>query len=159
MTSQEREQLITDLQNAQAHFGTLLLSVAHDQDWQPDPENWSFRYIAAHMAACDKECYQPRIRQIASGVNPQFELYLNTGRDFSPFNLRDSVDQWAATRGEIIEFFRALPDEQLLLTGKHLEYGAITIPDYLRIGLDHDLEHIRDFEQMLAAYRQQRQTP
>jgi hypothetical protein len=103
----EREQLIADLQNAQSHFSTPLLSVAHDQDWQPDPENWSFRYVAAHMAACDKECLMARVLQIAAGENPQFEFYHNTGRDFSPFDLRDSVDQWAATRGEIIEFFRA----------------------------------------------------
>jgi hypothetical protein len=46
-----------------------------------------------------------------------------------------------------------------LLTGTHKTYGAITVTDYLRIGLDHDLGHLQEFEQMLAAYRQGRQTP
>jgi DinB family protein len=153
MNQRAREQLIDDLQNARKQMSTLLLSVAHDQDWQPDAENWSFRYVAAHMAACDKECLQVRIQQIASGENPHFEFYSNTGRDFSGLDLKASLDEWAVTRQEIIDFFRALPDEKLSLTGEHATYGAVTIPDYLKIGLDHDRGHTQELEQMLAEYR------
>src|SRR5438105_2586334 len=121
MNPQDREQLIDELQAARQAVSALLLLVADDQDWQPDADNWSFRYVAAHMAGCDIECYQPRITQIAAGENPHFDLYLNTGRDFSQRDLRDSLDQWAAARGEIVAFLRALSDEQLLLTGRHDE--------------------------------------
>jgi hypothetical protein len=158
MNQAERDQLIADLQNTRQQISVLLLTVADDQDWQPDVKSWSFRYIAAHMAACEEECYLPRIQQIASGENPHFEFYDNTWRDFSACDLRASLDDWAAARQEVINFFRALPDDKLSLTGVHQTYGSITVTDYLGIGLDHDRGHLHDLEEMLAAYRQRRQT-
>jgi hypothetical protein len=158
MNGQDKQQMIDDLENERIRFSDLLLSVADDQDWQPDVENWSFRYVAAHMAACDKECLQARILQIAAGENPHFEFYHNTGRDFSSLDLTASLDEWAETRHAIIDFFRALPEEKLLLTGMHKTYGSVTVADYLRIGLDHDRGHFQELEQMLATYRKQRPT-
>src|SRR5215470_2961093 len=142
MGEQTRKQMIDDLENMQKKVSALLLSVADDQDWQPDAEHWSFRYVAAHMAACDKECLQTRIMQIASGENPNFEFYSNTDRDFSRLVLKKSLDEWAVTRRAIIDFYRTLPDEKLSLTGNHATFGKITVPDYLRIGVDHDREQL-----------------
>ncbi len=156
MDRQDKDQLIGDLVRMQRQVSAILLSVADDQDWQPDVERWSFRYVAAHMAACDKECLQTRITQIASAQNPHFEFYSNTGRDFSLLDLKDSLGEWALTRQAIVDFFRTLPDDKLSLTGDHATFGAITVPDYLRIGLDHDREHLQELEQMLAEYKRQR---
>jgi len=156
MDEQARQRLIDDLQNIQKQVSALLLSVADAQDWQPDAERWSFRYVAAHLAACDKECLQTRIMQIASGEKPHFEFYSNTGRDFSRLDLKKSLDEWAVTRRAIIDFYRTLPYEKLALTGTHATFGTITVPDYLRIGVDHDREHLQELEHMLAEYKKQR---
>jgi len=156
MDQQARQQIIDDLHSMHQQVSALLVSVADDQDWQPDADHWSFRYVAAHMAACDKECLQARIMQIASGENPKFEFYSNTGWDFSHLDLKKSLDDWAVTRQAIIDYFRALPDVKLLLTGQHATFGAITVPDYLRIGVEHDREHLEELQQMLSMYKGQR---
>jgi len=153
MRTEQGESLIHELQITQQQISGLLASVAHDQDWQPAPDQWSFRYIAAHLAACAKECVQERIRLIAAGDNPHFEYYWNTGRDFSHLELTNSLREWVATRQAIFDFVHALPEDKLALTGRHKTFGQITVLDYLQVDLDHDQEHFRDLEAMLVAYR------
>lgn len=154
MKTEQSESLIRELQMTQQQISRLLASVAHDQDWQPAPDQWSFRYLAGHLATCESECVQERMRLIAAGDNPHFELYRDTGRDFSHLELMRSLQAWAATRQAIFDFVRALPKDQWALTGTHKAYGSITILDYLQLDLEHDQGHIRDLEVMLAAHRQ-----
>ena len=127
-------QLIEQLQSTQAKVIALLESVADDQDWQPDPEKWAFRYIAAHLATVE------------------FESYFNTGRDFSQHDLADSLQAWAATREEIIAFLRTLPPERWRFTGSHAVFGRITLCDVLQTMLEHDQQHMRQLDRMMAVY-------
>jgi hypothetical protein len=146
------EQLIEQLQSTQAKVIALLESVADDQDWQPNPEKWSFRYIAAHLATVEKECLQDRVNRIAAGEYPHFESYFNTGRDFSQHDLADSLQAWAATREEIIAFLRTLPPERWRFTGSHAVFGRITLCDVLQTMLEHDQQHMRQLDRMMAVY-------
>jgi hypothetical protein len=133
----------------------LLESVADDQDWQSDSEEWSFRYIAAHLATVEKDCYQDRVVRIAADENPHFESYFNSGWDFSQYDLRVSLSEWMATRQEIIDFVSGIPEEKWLLTGTHTAFGTITVLDVLRMILDHDQEHLQHLEQEISRYRTQ----
>ena len=47
---------------------------------------WSLRDIAAHLAASERECFEPRIRAMASGEHPEFDFYTNDerSRTFGP---------------------------------------------------------------------------
>lgn len=153
MTSQLREQIIETLQLTQRQISELLASVAADQDWQPAPEQWSFRYIAAHLATVEKECFQDRLRQIAAGGQPYFEYYLNSGRDFSRMELMESLRDWAVTRQENIEFVRDLTEEQWALAGVHETFGPMTVLDALKVMADHDQEHWQELVELLADYR------
>ena len=137
----------------QSQITRLLGSVADDQDWQPAPQEWSFRFIAAHLATTEKECYQDRVVRIAAGETPHFESYFNTGRDFGSFDLRASLHAWAATRQEILKQVSVLSNEQLALTGSHAAFGTLTVPSVLQLMLDHDREHIRDLEKILEGYQ------
>ena len=141
-----REQLIGQLETSQNELTTLLTSVADHQDWQPAPDMWSFRYHAAHLAMVDQEAYWERVTRIAAGEKPHFEWYLNTDRDFSQHDLRDSLREWAVTRRQIIDFVRALPEAKLTLTGTHQTFGTITVPDVLQGMLDHDREHLEELK-------------
>jgi ferredoxin len=147
------EQLIEQLQNTQAKLIALLESVADDQDWQPDPQKWSFRAVAAHLATVEKECFQVRVNRIAAGENPHFESYFNTDRDFSQRDLADSLQAWAATREEIIAFLGTLPPERWRFTGSYAAFGTITLRDVLQTMLEHDRQHTRQLEQIMAAYK------
>jgi hypothetical protein len=147
------EPLISKLIAIQKQLIALLESVADNQDWQPDPEQWSFRYIAAHLAIVEKDCHQDRVRRIAANESPNFESYFNTGWDLNQFDLKDSLDEWAATRQEIIDFVRTLPQEKWSLAGTHAAFGPITLLNVLQMMLDHDQEHLTHLEQVIGAYR------
>jgi hypothetical protein len=147
------KQLIGAVLSTQAQLTRLLESVAVGQDWKPAPQEWSFRFIAAHLATTEKECYQDRVVRIAAGENPHFESYFNTGRDFGRMDALDFLHEWAVTRREIIDFVSTLSEEQFSLTGSHTAFGTLTVQSVLKLMLDHDQEHIRDLEKAIAAYR------
>lgn len=146
------EQRIRELENSQNRLVALLESVLEDQDWGPGPEEWSFRYIAAHLATVERECHLQRVKRIAAGEQPYFESYFNTGWDFSRYDMKESLDEWVAARREIIEFVRALSEDERSLTGTHSAFGRITLLDVLEMMLEHDREHLRDLERMMGAH-------
>ena len=110
---------------------------------------WDVRDIAAHLAATERDCYVPRIHAIAAGENPTFGLYSNDDTDFSGIHLDDAVDEWTATRLMLTGFVRTLGAEQrTVLTGRHEQYGEVTIDRYLEIALQHDRVHLRGLERL-----------
>jgi DinB superfamily len=147
----EFEALISERDDLYARITSLLMPVAEDQDWAPDSEKWSFRYVAAHLAAVQCKCILPRIRQFAAGESPGLEFYWNTDRDFHGEDLVESVGAWAAYRGEALEFVQGLPPDRAALTGSHKTFGRITALDYLKIDLEHDRGHLEDLERLLSA--------
>jgi len=153
MSEETTQQVIDKLRTIQRQLCVLLESVADDQDWQPDPKEWSFRYIAAHMATVDNSCYNDRVVRIASGENPHFESYFNTGWDFSRFDLRNSLREWALTRQEIFDFVQALPEEAWSFTGTHATFGTITVFSVLKGMLSHDQEHLEHLERVIEGYK------
>jgi hypothetical protein len=153
----ETEQLFSNLISIQKRISHLLASVYDSQDWQPYPKQWSFRYIAAHMATVEKECYMDRVIRIAAGERPHFESYFNTGRDFSQLDLRDSLSEWAVTRQVIIDLLSSLSDERWSLVGTHAAYGTITLSNVLQMMFEHDQEHYSGLQQMIEKYRSKAQ--
>ena len=153
MNANATEHLMTQLEATQKQLIVLLESVAHDQDWQPNPSEWSFRYLAAHLATVDRECFKDRVVRIAAGEKPHFESYFNTGRDFSRIDLRVSLGEWAITRQEIFDFVQTLPEEACLLMGTHASFGTITVLSVLGTMLNHDREHLQHLEQLISEYR------
>jgi hypothetical protein len=154
MTTVTLPELVSQLLATQAVLTTLLQAVADQQDWRPGAESWSFRYLAAHLATAEKEAFQKRVRRIAGEEAPYFAYYLNTGRDFSQNELLDSLQQWADTRREIIDFVLALPPEGLKRTGSHQTRGVITILDVLQMMLEHDQEHLQELSELVSQFKQ-----
>lgn len=151
---EEREALIAELQETQAVISERLRSVADRQDWQRGPDEWSFRYVAAHLATVEKDCMWERLQKIASGSEPHFAYYWNTGWDFSQEELTISLERWRERREASVAFVRSLPEEKWLLTGTHATSGTITMLDVLRIMLDHDREHLAELDEALEVLEQ-----
>jgi hypothetical protein len=149
---EDLKELIDNVKSTQLRLCKILEAKAGDQGWQPETGQWSFRSIAAHLATVDKECYLDRVVRISTGENPFFESYFNTERDFSRFDLRESLREWKATRQEIINFVSSLPEDKLALTGKHAAVGTITVIDVLKMMHDHDQEHIQHLEALTDAH-------
>jgi hypothetical protein len=156
MNPRELETLLERLTSSQSELSGLLASVAKVQDWRPEPEEWSFRFLAAHLATAENECFQDRIERIAAGNSPSFMYYLNTGRDFSSLDLRASLRTWREARLAIFRFLHHLPETAWLQTGNHITNGPITIRDVLVSMLKHDQEHLGDLRLKVRKYRDEK---
>jgi hypothetical protein len=153
MTIQPLQDLIRQLRESQQQLINLLISVADDQDWRPEPDQWSFRFIAAHLSASEKECLQVRVWQWAIGANPHFDFYDNSQRDFSGIDLREALQDWEQTRKEIHTYLESLPEEAMMYAADHVTYGKITLMGYLKVWLEHDQEHLEDLQRSLEIYK------
>jgi hypothetical protein len=109
---------------------------------------WDLRDIAGHLAATERDCYEPRIRAIAQGENPEFDFFTNDETDFSGIQLEAALEEWITTRSRLIDYVRTLSDDQLVLTGHHERYGNVTVDRYLQIALEHDRDHLRGLERL-----------
>ena len=109
---------------------------------------WTLRDVAAHLAATETECFEPRIREMAAGRRPQFEYYSNDERDFEGVSLQAALTEWTGTRNRLIEFVRGLSEEERGRVGVHTKFGELTVDGYLRVALDHDQDHLKSLERL-----------
>jgi hypothetical protein len=112
---------------------------------------WSVRDVAAHLAACEVECIEPRVQSIVAGYRPRFAFYSNDTRDFSAVRTEDALAEWAVTRARLLEFALSLTQDELARVGVHSKFGEVTVARYLGIALEHDREHLRDLQQAMSA--------
>jgi hypothetical protein len=152
MTDKTRAQLIDELAASQQEVSRLLASTAAIQDWQREPAEWSFRYLAAHLAAVERERNLPRIRAIASGEQPHFHVYTESGVDFAHLELGESLVAWREARSELLDFVAELPTDAETRTGIHPAVGEITLLDALDELHDQDLGYARHIRQLIEDY-------
>jgi hypothetical protein len=126
---------------------TAMLRMAAD-DSSARVGAWNLRDIAGHLAATERDCYEPRIHSIAAGDSPTFDFFTNDDTDFSGIQLESALEEWAETRARLIEFVGTLSEEQRRLTGLHDRYGDVTVDRYLEIALEHDRDHLRGLERL-----------
>ena len=148
MIEEAKGQLIDHLQATHKQLSALLESVADNQDWQPGPEGWSFRYIAAHMATVEDECFLERVKRFSTEESPNFDHYDNTGWDFSHFELTDSLRNWAALRRGLLDMVRTVPESVWLRSATHSTRGTQTLLELLHVMLEHDQEHLQEVKRM-----------
>ena len=155
MSQPSREQLLQELESSQNQVSALLASMAHVQDWQPEPAEWSFRFIAAHLAAVEQQVYLHRIRRIASGQTPVLTHYENQAASFAHVDLADSLQAWVTARRELIHFVTALSDRQMALVGIHEMGGPMSLMDTLEEILEQDQANLRHVYQLILAYQEE----
>lgn len=152
-----REQLLMELQHSQTQVIKLLEAMAPVQDWQPEPVEWSFRFLAAHLANVERTCYLPRVMRIASGETPTLDLYTNTAADYQKADLHISLKRWVAARLELLQFVKSLSDQQLAYIGIHESLGPMTVLELLHEILDQDRGNLRHVRQLILAYQEDHQ--
>ena len=157
MVGMSKEQLIEKLRATQRQFSIILESLAENQDWQPDTERWSFRFIAAHMATVEEQCFLNRVKRFSTEKSPHFEHYDNTGRDFNQFELINSLRAWAALRRELLDMVSSMPENTLHRCATHSTRGTQTLLELLHIVLEHDQEHLQEVQQMTSEFQSKTQ--
>ena len=140
------EKLLEELRTSQQLVIAMTQLVAEDVPARVGA--WTLRDVAAHLAATEKECFEPRIRAMAAGERPAFEYYSNDERDFDGISLQTALTEWSDTRGRLIDFVRNLSDDERARVGVHKKFGEVTVDGYLRIALDHDQDHLKSLERL-----------
>ena len=141
------DQIFDQLLNSQQIVIAMLRIAADDSSARIGA--WNLRDIAAHLAATERDCYEPRIHAIAAGENPLFDFFTNDDSDFSGIHLDEALDEWSVTRERLIDYVKALGGEQRSqLKGRHERYGDVTVDRYLEIALEHDRDHLRGLERL-----------
>jgi len=152
MSESTREQLLEQLEDSQRRVSAVLAPMESVQDWQREPVEWSFRYIAAHLATVEEGCHLPRVERIAAGDNPRLARYNYTAANFNQIDLADSLNAWSAARRELIDFVSRLSEQELHFIGAHEDVGDITLLDALQEILDQDRGNFRHVCQLIADY-------
>lgn len=154
-----RDQYLRELQSSQAQVVRLLESMADVQDWQPEPAEWSFRLIAAHLATVEQACHFHRVVAIASGGTPGIDLYTNRAIPPAPADLQESLQKWIAMRRRLIAFVAALAEPQMAYVGIHPVVGPVTLLEVLQDILDQDQGNLRHVYQLITAYYEEALVP
>ena len=152
-----REQLVVELQRSQSQVIKLLEAMAPVQDWQPEPAEWSFRFLAAHLAAVERTCHLPRVIRIASGETPTLGLYTTTAADYQQTDMRKSLKRWVTTRQELVDFVKSLSARQLTYIGIHESLGPMSLLEMLNKVLEQDQGNLRHLRQLIVAYQEDHQ--
>jgi hypothetical protein len=152
-----REQLLQELQRSQTQVVNLLEAMASIQDWQPEPAEWSFRFLAAHLAALEQTCHLPRVISITSGETPTLSLYTTTAAEYHKADLHKSLKRWLSVRRELIDLVASLSPRQLDYVGIHESLGPLTVLELLHEILEQDRGNLRHVRQLIIAYQEEHQ--
>jgi hypothetical protein len=144
------EGILDELAASQQLVSTMIRIAADDQSARVGA--WSLRDIAAHLAASEREAFDPRVRAMAAGERPTFTFYDNDDTDFSGIQLEDALNEWTAIRGRLLDFVRALSPEERARVGFHERFGEVSVDRYLQIALNHDREHLRGLERVAGSH-------
>jgi hypothetical protein len=157
MAEMTREELLKELRRSQTQVVKLLETMAPVQDWQPEPDEWSFRFLAAHLATVEQSCHLERVIRIASGETPKLDLYSDTAANFQKVDLNKSLKRWVTIRHELIDFVESLSAHQLAYVGIHESLGPMTVLELLHEILDQDQGNLRHVRQLIVAYQEDHQ--
>ena len=152
MPEQSVDTVSHDLIRTQQRISAALAGVAADQDWRPAAGAWSFRYIAAHLAVTEEECFAARLNRLIEEDNPQFEYYDHAGRDFDGHDLLEALATWKRQREIILGAVSRLSEHDLQRAGRHAVYGEMKVIDLLQLMRDHDQEHEAELQILIEQH-------
>ena len=124
--------LLMDLESAPDVLAKMLETVTDPgiYDRRPDPERFTLREVAAHLADWD-EVFLRRMMQTRDDEMPTLQS-LDEGRiaidrNYAQADPRQSLERWRANRANLVAFLQSLSPEQWARVGSHTELGPITL--------------------------------
>ena len=125
------------------------------------PETWSAHTVVGHLIHGEKADWMPRVETILQhGPSQMFEPFDREAQfqDSQAKSMAELLDEFAALRRDGLERLQALDlhPEQLLLTGTHPAFGAVTLRQLLATWTAHDLAHLVQINRVMAKrYREE----
>jgi hypothetical protein len=157
----EISEVLERLRRGPELLATALTGAAGPElDFTPAEGKWSVRQIVAHLA--DSELVgADRFRRIAAENNPVLMAYdqeawaknLNYGKR----KTSEAMETFRRIRAESHELLNALPVESYQRLGNHSERGPVTLLAMMTLMAEHAEKHVRQIQDVRAAYKQKRQ--
>ena len=145
MDETERTTLIDRYRTGTADVEDALAGISDDElDRTPaDPDEWTARQVAHHLADSEAMAYI-RLRRLIAEDNPTI-----TGYDEEEFARRLHYDRpiepslavLAGVRAASLQLLESLTDAEWQRTGTHSESGTYSVDDWLRIYAGHSHDH------------------
>ena len=134
----------------------LMESVAEkDALWKPAPDRFSIAEVLEHLSHTEGHCFRARVERMAEHDDPELELYdldaLAAGGKFASQDPEESFAHFEEQRETNLEYLRGLPASAAMRTGRHPEFGAITVAHMMNEWAFHDLGHIRQIAEIIRA--------
>ena len=121
----------------------------------PGDEGWSPKDVVAHLLSISAKASLERVRLILEHDNPVIpnmdeEATLNDS-GMRSWRLARLLDEFDVERGERMAALMDLSDAELKRHGQHSVAGAVSVADVINHVAYHDLLHISQIAQLLAA--------
>ena len=113
---------------------------------------WSPGQVVAHLAQAEHDLWIPRMRAILGGeAFPAFDRE-GSIRGWGTDSLESLLDEFTRRRAASLRDFAAakLTDADLTRTGKHPEFGTVTLAQLLSTWTAHDLIHLAQITRTMA---------
>ncbi len=121
---------------------------------RPTPDKWSTVEILAHLAE-DELVTSWRYRQMIEHDGETLqgfdqELWARLG-DYQKWDAREALELFRLLREANLRMLVTLSPAQWERSGNHIERGKITVRDLARHMAAHDINHLKQIEQLLTA--------
>jgi hypothetical protein len=118
-------------------------------------EGWSPKDIVAHLLSISPQAALERVRLMLEHDNPMIpnvdEEATLAASGMRSWPLPRLLDEFAVERGERMSRLTHLSDVELRRPGRHSVAGVITVADVINHVAYHDLLHVAQIAQLLAA--------
>lgn len=123
---------------------------------RPIPDKWSAKEIITHLADCEV-VYGFRYRKILAEPGTELVAFDQDrwaeGLRYREQPVARTLASFTALRGQHLSLFRLLPPEAWDRTGKHPEYGPLSLRQLVVHLVDHDRNHTAQVERLAGALR------
>jgi hypothetical protein len=131
-----------------------LVHIASDDQlqWKPSMERWSISEVLAHLAEAEALAFRDRVKMMLDHESPLLEAYdqnaAYTAGRYSGARARENLKIFCHERDRTLSWLRYIPAGMSSRTGRHAEYGPITVGQLMNEWAFHDLGHIRQITEL-----------
>jgi hypothetical protein len=122
-------------------------------DWprRPDPGTWSPHEVLSHLRDAQGVLEQ-RVEAILEHDDPDLEAKMvwSWNQEARPATTQEVLDAYLASRARVLERLRGVPADAWWRTGRHREFGRLTLTQQVSYFAAHEPTHLR---QLVTAAR------
>jgi len=119
---------------------------------RPDPGTWSPHEVLSHLRDAQGVLEQ-RVEAILGHDDPDLEVKMvwSWNQEDRPATTQDVLDAYLASRARVLERLRGAPADAWWRTGRHREFGRLTLTQQVSYFAAHEPTHLRQLRAAAGA--------